>query len=201
MKRLAVLISNGGSGTNLQAIIDAIEQKKLHAKIAIVVSDQEDAFGLTRAKKHKIPTKINKLKENLTSLISKYDVDFIILAGWKQFLTDEFMSKYTNMILNLHPGLIPNTQDGVVKNPDKTNGLWNKKKFTDKALQNYLDNKATYAGSSIHFLTNEIDFGPVLGRCFEKIRDNDTIDSLYTRLKQKENKLYVDVLTKLCQER
>ena len=88
----------------------------------------------------------------------------------------------------------------MVKNPDGTDALWTKKMFTDKALQNYLDNKATYAGSSIHFITHEVDFGPVLGRVFEKIELGDTVESLYKRLKVKENQLYVDVLAKLCQE-
>src|SRR5258708_36629328 len=98
-------------------------------------------------------------------------------------MTPEFLDAYTNRILNLHPGLIPDTIDGLVKNPDGSDGLWNKAKFTNKALQNFFDQEATYAGSSIHFLTHEFDFGPVLGRCFEKIKSDDTVDSLYGRLK------------------
>ncbi len=88
--------------------------------------------------------------------------------------------------------------DGVSKNPDGTDGLWTKKMFTVKALQSYFGHNATYAGSSIHFITHEVDFGPVLGRCFEKIEQGDTVESLYARLKMKENQLYVDVLTNLC---
>ena len=118
----------------------------------------------------------------------------------EQFLTKDVMNAYQNKIINLHPGLIPDDSNGVVVNPDGTKGLWNKKMFTTKALQNYLDNHATYAGSTIHFLSDEVDFGPVLGRCFEKIQNNDTVDSLYTRLKIKENQLYVMVLAKLCKE-
>jgi len=194
---LAVLISNKGKGTNLQGIIDGIEQKKLHAKISVVISDEADAYGLIRAKKHKIPTEINTQKEQLLALLQKYNVDYIVLTGWKQFLTDAVVKEFYNRILNLHPGLVPDTIDGVVENPDGTKGLWNKKKFTDKALQNFFENNASYAGSSIHFLTKEIDFGPVLGRTFEKIRKNDTVDSLYTRLKKKEHALFLSVLQKL----
>lgn len=196
-KRLAVLISNKGKGTNLQAIIDGIESKKINAKLVVVVSDEDDAYGLTRAKKHSIPTEINKDKKNLTKLLKKHSVDFVILTGWKQFMTDEFLKTFSNRIVNLHPGLIPDTIDGVVKTPDGKNGLWNKKKFTEKALQNFFDNQSTYAGSSIHFLSNEVDFGPVLGRTFEKIKKNDTVDTLYARLKKKENDLYIEVLQKL----
>lgn len=200
MKRLVVLISNKGTGTNLQAIIDGINSGKINGQIVVVVSDKEDAFGLTRAKKHNIPTEINTDKEKLLPLLKKYHVDYVCLTGWKQFLTDELIDAYQNKILNLHPGLIPDTLDGVVKNPDGTDALWTKKMFTDKALQNYLENKATYAGSSIHLITHEVDFGPVLGRVFEKIETNDTVESLYKRLKVKENQLYVDVLERLCNE-
>jgi phosphoribosylglycinamide formyltransferase-1 len=124
-------------------------------------------------------------------------VDYIALTGWKQFLTDDVVEEFSNRILNLHPGLVPDTIDGVVENPDGTTGLWNKKKFTEKALQNFFDTKATYAGSYIHFLNKEIDFGPVLGRTYEKIRKNDTVDSLYKRLKKKEQALLVTVLQNL----
>lgn len=201
MKRLAILISNAGTGTNLQAIIDGVKSRKINAKIAVVISDKEDAFGLKRAKKYNIPTEINPDKKNLLSILKKYNIDYVCLTGWKQFLTEELIDIYQNRILNLHPGLIPNIMDGVVKNPDGTDALWTKKMFTEKALQSFFDNHATYAGSSIHFITHEVDFGPVLGRCFEKIRKGDTVESLYTRLKKKENQLYVDVLAKLCKEK
>lgn len=200
MKKIAVLISNKGSGTNLQAIIDGVESGKIEGIVAVVISDQKNAYGLQRAKKHDIETEINSNKENLLTLLKKYNIDIIALAGWRQFLTEDVINAYQNRIINLHPGLIPDTIGGVVKNPDGTNGLWNKKMFTTKALQNFLENRATYVGSSIHFLTSEFDFGPVLGRCFEKVRAGDRVESLYKRLKVKENKLYVDVLAKLCQE-
>src|SRR3989344_3516849 len=186
MKRLAILISNAGIGTNLQAIIDGVESGKIKGQIAVVISDKEDAVGLQKAKKHNISLEINTDKENLLLLLKKYNVDYVCLTGWKQFLTDILIDEYQNRILNLHPRLIPDTMDGVVKNPDESDALWTKKMFTEKALQSYLDNKATYAGSSIHFITHEVDFGPVLGRCFEKIQPGDTVESLYSRLKVKE---------------
>lgn len=198
MCRIAVLISNAGPGTNLQAIIDGIKAGKINGQVVVVISDRKDALGLKRAKKHHIPIEINTDKEKLLNLLKKYNVDYICLTGWKQFLTDELIDVYQDKVLNLHPGLIPDTISGVVKNPDGTDALWTKKMFTEKAVQKYFDEGVTYAGSSIHFITHEIDFGPVLGRCFEKIKKNDTVDSLYTRLKKKENKLYVDVLAKLC---
>ncbi|MDP3987772.1 MAG: formyltransferase family protein [Candidatus Levybacteria bacterium] len=198
MKRLAVLISNIGTGTNLQAIINGVEEKKINAKIVTVISDTQDSLGLQRAKKHNLPTAICPKKENLLDILKKNKVDFICLAGWKQIVTDKIIDAYQNKILNTHPGIIPNTLDGSFKNPDGTKAIWNKGKMTNKAMQNILDNKTSYAGCTNHFLTHEFDFGPVLDRCFEKVKSNDTIDSLYSRLKVKENKLYVDVLAKLC---
>ena len=183
--------------TNLQAIINGIERKNINAKLSVVISDEINAYGLIRAKKHKIPTILCLKKESLLKILQKYSIDYVALAGWKQFLTQEVMNTYKNRILNLHPGLIPDSLNEAVKNPDGTPALWNKKKFTDKAIQKFLDNKSTYAGSTIHFLSDEVDFGPVLGRTFEKIKKNDTIETLYKRLKKKENSLYTNVLQKL----
>lgn len=198
MKKLVVLISNKGTGTNLQAIIDGVESGKINADIVAVISDAEDAKGLERANKHNLPIEICPKKEDLLPLLQKLNPDFICLTGWKQVLTDEVLETFPNKIINVHPGIIPDTIDGVIKNPDGTGAAWNKGKFTEKAMQNLFDTKATYAGSSIHFLTHEFDFGPVLGRTFEKIQPSDTIDTLYTRLKEKENELYIKVLEKLC---
>lgn len=198
MKRLAVLISNKGTGTNLQAIINGVEQKKINGKIALVISDTREALGLSYAKKHNLPIAVCQDKESLLSLLKKNRIDYICLAGWKQIILDEVIDAFPNRIINTHPGLIPNRMNKAVINPDRTKALWNKGKMTYKAMQNFLDNKATYAGCTNHLLSHEFDFGPVLGRCFEKIKPNDTIDSLYSRLKIKENRLYVKVLQKLC---
>lgn len=198
-KRIAVLISNAGTGTNLQAIIDAIRNNKLNAEIVVVVSDAKDAYGLVRAKKHCISTLIINKTDNLTKILKeKYKADFITLAGWKKIISGSMIKSFPNRILNIHPGLIPDSLDGIVKNPDKTEGLWNRGKFTDSAIKNFLDSKSSYAGSSVNFLTNEFDFGPVLARCFEKILKTDTVESLYKRLKKKENKIYIIALKKLC---
>lgn len=197
MNKLAVLISNKGTGTNLQAIIDAIQKKQLNAQIVCVISDTKDALALERARKSKLKIAISSKKEDLLPLLKKYNPDYICLAGWKQFIIEEVIDAYPDRIINLHPGLIPETLNGEVKNPDGTMALWNKGKLADVAVQNFLDQKATYAGSSIHFLTHEFDFGPVLERAFVKTTKNDTVASLYKRLKEKENEIYVKALQKL----
>lgn len=195
MKSLVVLISNKGTGTNLQAIIDGVNSGKINAKIIAVISDTKDASGLKRAGKHKLSIKIVPKKEKLLAVLQKLNPDYICLAGWKQIILDEVIDNFPNRILNLHPGLIPDEN-----NPAGTLGLWNRGQLADKAIKNFLDKKESHGGSSIHFLSHEFDFGPVLGRCFEKIKKGDTVESLYTRLKVKENKLYADVLAKLCKK-
>lgn len=196
--KLAILVSDAGTGTNLQAIIDAVENGKINAKISAVVSDKENAPALERAKKHNLKIEICPKKEALLPLLQKINPDFVCLAGWKQIILDEVILAFPKKILNLHPGLIPDIENESVQNPDGTPALWNKSMLTTKAVQSFLDLKSTYAGSSIHFLTLNFDFGPVLGRTFEKIQAGDTVDSLYVRLKKKENEMYVEVLEKLC---
>jgi phosphoribosylglycinamide formyltransferase 1 len=196
--KLAILISNAGTGSNLQAIIDAIEQGELRAEICAVVSDNIESQGLERAKKHNLKIEICPKKEELKPLLDKLNPDYICLAGWKQIISDEVILAYPNKILNLHPGLVPDTTDGKVINPDGSDALWNKGMLTDKAIQNFLDHKCTFAGSSIHFLTLNFDFGPVLAKIFEEINEGDDVVSLYARLKKKENEMYVEVLKKLA---
>ena len=75
--------------------------------------------------------------------------------------------------------------DGIVQNPDGTNGLWNKGKLTDIAIKNFLEKKGRLCRINCPFLSEEFDFGPVLARCFEKILPNDTVENLYSRLKKK----------------
>lgn len=200
MKKLAILISNKGTGTNLQAIIDGVNSGKIKAEIMAVISDTEDASGLERARKNNLPIKIVSKKEDLLPALKELNPDYICLTGWKQIILDEVIDAFQNRILNVHPGLIPDTKDGVIKNPDGTDALWNKGKFTSAAIQNFFDLKATYGGSTVHFLSHDFDFGEVLERTFEKIEPSDTVETLYSRLKVKENQLYVEVLEKLCEE-
>lgn len=198
MSRIVILVSNIGTGTNLQAITDGVESGRINAEILAVISDADDTPALQRAKKYKLPIIICTKKEDLLSILKKLSLDYICLAGWKQIIPDEVLDAFPNKILNTHPGLIPDSLDGVVKNPDGTDALWNKGKMTNAAIQNFLDTKATYAGCTNHFLSHEFDLGPVLERVFEKVQPGDTVESLYRRLKIKENEAYVRVLEKLC---
>jgi len=196
--RIAVLISNSGTGTNLQAIIDAVQEKKLRAEVAVVISDAENAYGLIRAKKAGVKTNVLQNNKPLLNVLDENGIDIVVLAGWKRIITKDVLDAFPKRILNIHPGLIPSSKKRSVKNPDGTLAIWNKGKFMSDAVKNFLVQKATYAGSSVHVVTNAVDFGPVLGRCFEKIKSTDTVESLYARLKKKEHAIYIQVLEKLC---
>jgi phosphoribosylglycinamide formyltransferase-1 len=174
-KRLIILVHEGSALTNLKAIEAAVKNNQINADIIGTFSD-------------------SAILPNLDELRP----DYVCLAGWKKIIPDEIIEKFK--VLNLHPGLIPVTKEGTVLNPDGTLALSNRGLYADKTIQNFLDKKVTYAGSSIHLLTKEFDFGPVLGRTFEKIEPGDTVETLYSRLKKKENELYVEVLSKLAHE-
>src|SRR3990167_6235387 len=167
MKKLAVLISTVGTGSNLQAI-----------------SDSKEAFGIKRAEKHGLKVAICPKKEDLFAILETIKPDYVVLAGWKQIVSDEVIAKFQNRILNLHPGLVPDSLRGSVRNPDGSPALWNRGLLAEYAIKNFLEKRATYAGSTVHFLSDEFDFGPVLARGFVKIKKDDTVESLYSRLKK-----------------
>src|SRR3990167_6635170 len=170
----------------------------IHAKIVVVVSDAQDAYGVKRAAKHKLKVEICPRKEDLASILKKYDPDYIALAGWKQIILDETVDAFQNRILNLHPGVVPDSLRGSVRNPDGSPALWNRGLLAEKAIKNFLEKRATYAGSTVHFLSDEFDFGPVLARGFVKIKKGEIVKTLYARLKKVENRIYVESLQKLC---
>lgn len=198
MKRLVILISDVGKGSNFLAILNAVKRRKLNLEIVAVLSDTDNAAGLQYAKINKVPIKICADKAKLLPTLRSIKPDIIALAGWKQIILDEVIGAFPGMVLNLHPGLIPDALDSVVTAPDNSIALWNKGLLANKAIQNFLDQKATYAGSSVHLLTHEFDFGPVLRRTFEKIKKGDTLESLYGRLKKKEHIIYIEALKKMA---
>src|SRR3990170_4989710 len=116
MKRIAVLISSKGTGTNLQAIASGIERGKILGSIVAVVSDAPGVPGLKIARKYKLPIEICPKKENLPLILKKLNPDYICLAGWKQIISDRVIKTFKNKILNAHPGLVPDTLDGEVQN-------------------------------------------------------------------------------------
>lgn len=178
---IVALIS--GTGTNLQALIDA----SMHAnfKIASVISNNPDAYGLQRAARDGIPTRVvdnrnfKKRKEfdlALQKVIDEINPDLIVLAGFMRILGDEFVQHFAGRIINIHPSLLP--------------------KFPGtQTHERALAAGETEHGASVHFVTEALDGGPVIARDKIKVCKSDTADTLQTRVLEKEHLLYPKVLS------
>ncbi|PCI14616.1 MAG: phosphoribosylglycinamide formyltransferase [Thiotrichales bacterium] len=175
---IVVLIS--GSGSNLQAIIDAIRDDDLAVEIRAVVSNRADAYGLTRARAANIPAEVvdhkafdsrAKYEAVLQKLIDQHEPALVILAGYMRILGEAFVGHYQGRMLNIHPSLLPAFP-----------GL--------NTHQRALDAKATEHGASIHFVTNELDGGPVILQGSVPLLPNDDAQSLAKRVYRQEHQIY-----------
>lgn len=187
--RIVVLIS--GSGTNLQAIIDACKSTDYPGSVVGVVSNKVDAYGLTRANNANIKTialshKDFESREGYDqALIAKIDElqpDVIVLAGFMRILTPQFVQHYQGKLVNIHPSLLPkyqglNTHQRAIDAGDKEHGV------------------------SVHFVTEELDGGPVILQAKVPIFDGDTSDDLAERVHEQEHRIYPLVVKWLCQKR
>lgn len=179
-----IVIFASGNGTTLQAIIDAIKDKKLIANIPLVVSNNPKAYALERAKKADIPTYVIKENESvkidmeLVSVLSKIDVDLIVLAGYLKLIGPELIKKYT--IINTHPSLLP-------KYGGK--GMYGMKVHTA-----VVEAKEEYSGVTLHYVNNEYDKGNIIMQTVVKVLPTDTPDDLSARVQSAEKIQLVEVL-------
>lgn len=190
--KFAVLISGGG--TNLQALIDAVESGHIPAQITLVVSDREDAYGLERAKKHNIPSVVlkrgdydsaAKRDEALAQALENHNADFVMLAGYLSILTETVVKKYEKRIINIHPALIPNYAG--------------KGYYGDKIHTEVLQNKDKATGVTLHFVDTGVDSGPIIIQERIPVFEVDTLESLKSRIHSVEHRLIVDTAKKYCE--
>jgi phosphoribosylglycinamide formyltransferase-1 len=198
--RLAVLIS--GSGSNLQALIDAIESHELPGvAIVLVVSNNIDAYGLERAHKHHLqamhlPWQDRQESEaRLTTWLQLFQVDLVVLAGWMRILSAPFLSQFPRRVINIHPALLPD--DGTGSSYTTSDGATIPIFRGLHAVQQALNAGVKVTGSTVHFVTPEVDAGPVICREEVAIREGDTEESLHERLKVVEHRLIVEAVRKL----
>jgi len=175
---IGVLIS--GSGTNLQAIIDAIEAGKLDAKIEVVLSNKADAYGLVRARNHRIPTEVLNHKnfssreaydEALVALLDGRGVELVVLAGFMRLLSPVFVKAYSNRIMNIHPALLPAFP-----------GL--------NVQQKAVEHGARFSGCTVHFVNEECDQGPIIIQAVVPVFPDDTGETLAARILEQEHRIY-----------
>jgi len=187
--QLAVLIS--GSGTNLQAIMDAQKAGTLDTEIAVVFSNRANAAGLERAAQAGIPTASldhrdypdrEQFDQAMIEVLTPYAPDTVVLAGFMRILSAVFVRHYAGQLINIHPSLLP-----------KYRGL--------NTHARALEAGDSEHGCSIHFVTEELDGGPLIAQAPIAVHANDTVDSLSKRVQQREHLLYPQVLQWRAQDR
>jgi len=181
---LAILIS--GRGSNMLNIVDASKKKKIKSKVKIVISNNSDSDGIKIIQKLGIKTKIISkkkfsIKKDFESVLHKSLVDeninLICLAGFMSILSEEFLEKWKNKVINIHPSLLP--------------------KFRGKnAVKKAIEQKAKTSGCTIHYVDQGIDTGKIIAQEKVEVLDDDDEKSLAKKILKKEHKLYINVLNK-----
>lgn len=184
MFKIAVLIS--GSGSNLQALIDAVNYKKINCSIAYVISDRNGAFGVKRAQENNIKTYVldkYEYKERLSDEILKIidgKVDLIVLAGFLSILKGEILKKFKNKIINIHPSLIPS--------------FCGPKMYGIKVHEAAIEYGVKISGCTVHFVDEGTDTGPIILQRAVCVYDSDTPKSLQERILKEEHRAIVDAV-------
>ncbi len=190
--KIAVLVS--GRGTNLQAIIDAIEEGKIEGKIVGVISNRKKAYALERAKKKGIPTYYlparkgesrEEYDKRLDEIISSLNPDLIVLAGFLRILSPWFVRKYKGRIINIHPALLPSFA-----------GLYGE--HVHRAVIEY---GCKVSGCTVHFVDEKVDHGPIIVQKCVEVKDDDTPETLAARILEKEHESLVEAIKLISEDR
>ena len=186
MLNIAVFVSGGG--TDLQSVIDACEKGQINGQIKLVISNRQNAYGLERAKKAGIETAVVKKDDALiVSMLKERDIDLVVLAGYLAILTDTLIDAYPNQIINIHPSLIPSfcgsgmygmhVHDAVLKRGVKVSGV------------------------TVHFVSSEVDGGPIIKQVACDISDLETAEDIQARVLEIEHRILPEVVGLYCDGR
>lgn len=189
-RALGVLVS--GRGSNLQAIIDAIEAGRLDADIKVVVSNLSDAYGLERARQHGIPTEVVPHKRfrrdragfeaAIAEALDRHGVHYVVLAGFMRILSAEFIARYPHRIINIHPALLPSFP-----------GLHGQAQAFDYGVK--------FSGATVHFVDASVDGGPIIAQAVVPVLEDDDEDRLAARILEQEHQLFPKALDLLVEGR
>ncbi len=192
--KLGVLVSGGG--TNLQALIDNIDNGNIDGEITVVISNRENAYGLERAKNKGIASLyIDRKKFNndvdynreIIRMLEEHGVELVVLAGYLKILSEELINKYLNRIINIHPSLIPS--------------FCGKGFYGEKVHRCVLEYGVKVTGATVHFVDYEADNGPIILQQTVKVNDDDTIESLQKRVLEIEHRILVEAVRLFCQHK
>jgi len=186
---LGVLVS--GRGSNLQAILDAIREGKINAKIGVVISDKKDAFALQRVKGLGIATEVierkdfatkRQFEEALVNTLCEHNVELVVLAGFMRLLGSDFISAYPGKIMNIHPALLPSFP-----------GL--------NAQKQAIEYGVKMSGCTVHFVDEGMDSGPIILQQAVPVASSDTAETLAARILEVEHVLYPRAISLYCKGR
>ncbi len=175
---LGVLVS--GSGSNLQSLIDNIENGKLDATITVIISNNADAYALERAREHNIPSVVIDHRQftnredfdlKMIEILTSYSVELVIMAGFMRILTETFLDTFHMRIMNIHPALLPSFQ-----------GLHGQEKAFEYGVK--------FAGCTVHFADKGVDTGPIIIQAVVPVFDDDTAETLQKRILKEEHRIY-----------
>lgn len=178
MKRIVVLVS--GNGSNLQAILDACQQGRINGSVAAVFSNNAEAFGLERARAAEVPAHALAAAQfadraafdrQLMLEIDAYAPDLVVLAGYMRILSAEFVQRYAGRMLNIHPSLLP-----------KYPGLHTHRQAIENGDEEH--------GTSVHFVTEELDGGPVILQAKVPVFSDDSEEDVTARVQHQEHAIY-----------
>ena len=181
MKKIKIGVLVSGRGSNLQAVIDNIEQGRLSAEVAVVISDQSDAFALERARTHNIAAvhvsgrgykgRREEYDNLLVQELRKYGVDLVILAGFMRIITGVLVKAFPNRIMNIHPALLPSFPGLHVQ-------------------QAAIEHGVKFSGCTVHFVDEGMDTGPIIIQAVVPVLDGDSPDTLAARILKQEHKIF-----------
>ncbi len=169
-----------GNGSNLQAMIDAIKKKKIKANLAVVVSDNPNAFALKRARRAGIPTLVVEPKnfpdresfdKEVAAHLRRAKIDFIVLAGFMRILSGYFIREYPHKILNIHPALLPAFRGA-------------------HAIKDAFEYGVKITGVTVHFVDEKVDHGPIVLQQEVRVSPSDTLKTLEKKIHKAEHRLY-----------
>jgi phosphoribosylglycinamide formyltransferase 1 len=187
--RLGVIIS--GSGTNLQAIIDASESGALDGDVVVVISNHDSARGLVRAKDHGIDGvyidrgRYNSIREYnaaIRDILRDYVVDVVVMAGYMRLLGHEVLDFFPNRVLNIHPALLPSFPGA-------------------SAIHDAFDAGVKVTGVTVHFANENFDEGPIIAQEAVVVAEEDTVETLEAKIHEVEHRIYPHVLQLIAQDR
>ena len=186
--KIAVLVS--GSGTNLQTLIEQLHEDETSGiEIAVVISDRQKAYALTRAKRSGIPTQIVRTQDfenriafdaEISRQIENYSVELIVLAGFMKLFQPPFVRKYRNRIMNVHPSLLPAFPGATPVADSLAYGV-------------------KVAGVTVHFVDEDVDTGPIIAQTAVPVYDTDDEESLHKRIQIEEHQLYPKIIKSYAQ--